>query len=84
MVFTLAPTEAFGIQALRRNVGVTQEQAARTLDIAVSTVRNWEAGRTTPTLTFTQTRILMELYQASITELENAFAETLTRTRNPE
>ncbi len=34
-----------GIEALRRQKGLTQSQVAKALDIDVSTVRNWEKGR---------------------------------------
>lgn len=36
------------LAALRKNVNLTQEQAAEKLEIAVSTLKNWEAGKTFP------------------------------------
>jgi putative transcriptional regulator len=36
------------IVALRRFVGLTQEEFARALAISVHTLRNWEQGRRTP------------------------------------
>ena len=36
------------VVALRRFVGMTQEQFARALGISIHTLRNWEQGRRTP------------------------------------
>ena len=36
------------IAALRRFVGLTQEQFAQAMGISVHTLRNWEQGRRTP------------------------------------
>jgi DNA-binding transcriptional regulator YiaG len=36
------------IVALRRFVGLTQEQFARAIEISVHTLRNWEQGRRRP------------------------------------
>ena len=36
------------LAALRKNVKLTQEQAAKKLGIAVSTLKSWEAGKTFP------------------------------------
>lgn len=38
----------FTIKALRVNKGLTLEQAARKLDISVTTLINWESGKTFP------------------------------------
>ena len=36
------------IAALRRFVGLTQEEFAQAMEISVHTLRNWEQGRRTP------------------------------------
>lgn len=38
------------LAAARKNAGLTQEQVANNLNVAISTVRNWETGKTTPKL----------------------------------
>ena len=38
------------LAAARVNAGFTQEQVAKELNVAPSTVRNWESGKTTPSL----------------------------------
>lgn len=43
--------------------GRTQEEAAKIAAVSVSTIQNWEAGRTLPT-TATQQRVLTALYQS--------------------
>lgn len=47
------------------------------LGINESTVRNWEKGRTIPTVTFTQVDKLMELYDCSYEELRDAVKESM-------
>lgn len=37
------------LKAARVNAGLSQGDAAKKLNIAVSTLRNWEAGKTFPT-----------------------------------
>lgn len=37
------------LKAARVNAGLTQEEAAKRLGIATSTLRNWESGITFPT-----------------------------------
>lgn len=36
------------LAALRKNANLTQEQAAQEIGISVSTLKNWEAGKTFP------------------------------------
>lgn len=38
------------LKAARINAGLTQEQAAKMVDIDVSTLAKWEKGRTYPTI----------------------------------
>ena len=37
------------LKAARVNVNMTQTEAAEKIGVAVSTIRNWEAGKTFPT-----------------------------------
>lgn len=48
------------LAAARTNAGLTQKNVADALNVAVSTVRNWENGKTTPKLP--QAHALCELY----------------------
>lgn len=48
------------LAAARTNAGYTQKQVAEALNVAVSTVRNWELGITTPNVA--QAYALCELY----------------------
>lgn len=36
------------LAAARKNANLTQRDVASSLNVAVSTVRNWETGKTTP------------------------------------
>lgn len=40
------------LKAARVNAGLTQQEVANQLDVALSTVRNWENGTTTPKLAY--------------------------------
>lgn len=57
-------------------------QDLRTVDVASkigvseTTVRNWEKGRTIPTLNLPQFKKLANLYEVSLDELETAMRET--------
>jgi DNA-binding transcriptional regulator YiaG len=44
------PASGWGqrLKAMRESKGLTQEEAARALEVPVSTIRNWEQGRTAP------------------------------------
>lgn len=38
------------MKAARVNAGLTQEQAAPKIGVSVSTIKNWESGKTSPTV----------------------------------
>lgn len=40
------------LKAARVNAGLTQQDVAKELNVAISTVRNWENGVTTPRLAY--------------------------------
>jgi transcriptional regulator with XRE-family HTH domain len=52
------------LQAARTNAGLTQEQVADKLGVAISTVKNWEKGITTPKIN--QAYDLCDLYGVPI------------------
>ena len=60
------------MKELRQRTGLRAEDVAVRLNIAVSTVRNWEQGRTIPKLRVDQFALLCKLYQCSIEELNQA------------
>ena len=51
------------LKAARVNAGLTQEEAAKRMHIAQSTLRNWENGNTDPKLS--QFMMLCQLYGVS-------------------
>jgi len=60
------------MKQLRQKVGLKAEIVAVQLGIGVSTIRNWEQGRTIPKLRLEQFVELCRLYQCSIEELYRA------------
>jgi len=60
------------MKQLREKVGLKRIDVAYHLQVAESTVRNWESGRTIPTLNFDQTLELCRLYKCSIGDLAEA------------
>lgn len=57
---------------LRKRADLKAEQVAVELDIAMSTVRNWEQGKTIPKLRIDQFVRLCQLYNCSLEELYEA------------
>ena len=56
------------LKAARVNAGYTQAQVAKILDVSVSSIKNWEAGKTYPNLsTFEK---LCELYGVSLDQIK--------------
>ena len=41
-------TKPLNIHAIRKQLGLTQQRLAHTLGVSMSTVANWEAGRSQP------------------------------------
>lgn len=60
------------MKELRQRAGLRAEDVAVKLGIAMSTVRNWEQGRTIPKMRVDQFALLCQLYQCSIEELNKA------------
>ncbi len=63
------------MKELRQRAGLRAEDVAVKLGIAMSTVRNWEQGRTIPKMRVDQFVLLCKLYHCSIEELEQAARE---------
>ena len=68
----LGKPEASGLKQMRSSVNLTVEQVAVQLDIAISTVRNWEQGRTVPKMRLDQFVKLCQLYNCTLEELHEA------------
>ena len=56
------------LAAARKNANLTQQQVADTIKVAVSTVRNWETGKTTPTVA--QAFALCAIYGVAFDNIE--------------
>ncbi len=67
---------------LRKKSGLKAEQVAVKLGIAMSTVRNWEQGKTIPKLRIDQFVKLCELYDCSLEELYKAVKTICSETDN--
>lgn len=65
------------LSQLRAEAGLKTVDIAYHLGVAESSVRNWESGRNVPTLTFAQIRQLMQLYNSSFEELEEAIKQSM-------
>ena len=65
------------MKQLRLNIKLRTVDVASRIGIAVSSVRNWEKGRTIPKLTIDKVAVLCELYQCSISELAKAAQESI-------
>lgn len=65
------------MKQLRERAGLTQAELAVTLALDPVTIRNWEAGRTEPTLKPSGYRKLLEALKCTPAELEAVVAETI-------
>ncbi len=70
-------TGVINMKQLREQAGLRTIDVAYHLDIAESTVRNWEYGRTMPRLRADQFAQLCGLYKCSIEQLAKASKESL-------
>jgi transcriptional regulator with XRE-family HTH domain len=60
------------LRKLRNNANLTQEQLAREIGIAVSTIRRWERGLAEPTMTLSQTKRFCQAVHQNFDELPNS------------
>ena len=67
------------MKQLRLRVKLRTVDTASRIGVAESSVRNWEKGRTIPTLSIDKTAALCLLYQCSIAELDLAVRESIAR-----
>ena len=67
------------MKQLRLRVKLRTVDVASRIGVAESSVRNWEKGRTIPTLSIDKTAALCELYQCSIAELAGAVTESIAQ-----
>ncbi|MEM9815549.1 MAG: helix-turn-helix transcriptional regulator [Cyanobacteria bacterium P01_D01_bin.6] len=61
---------------LRKKMGLSQKTVAQELEVNEQTVRNWEHGRTVPTLTIPQMKRLCKLLQLPIEAIPDKFGPT--------
>ena len=64
------------MQLLRMNAGLTAQQVAQQVGMSESTVRNWDHGRSVPTLAPDQFVILTRIYQCSLEDIATATANS--------
>ena len=64
------------MKELRERASLSAEEAAFRLGVAHSTIRNWESGKTEPSLGVTKIAALLELYNCSFGDLLQAVNET--------
>jgi DNA-binding transcriptional regulator YiaG len=67
------------LRELRQKVGLRREQVAATLGKSHTTISNWETGRFMPTLTPTETKMVLEVYQCTLDEFEQATIKSTHR-----
>ena len=67
------------METLRERAGLTRIEVADKLEISETSVRNWETGRTEPTMTPLKYRELLELLQCTPKELALASETSLSQ-----
>lgn len=58
---------------LRKRANKTQRQVAETIGRKVTTISDWERGKTKPHLSFSEVKKLMQLFNCTIDDLIEAF-----------
>ncbi len=76
MVLAIATMD---MKELRERAGLGVEEAAYRLGVAYSTIRNWEYGKTEPSLGVTKISELLRLYRCTFEELQQAVKESRVR-----
>jgi transcriptional regulator with XRE-family HTH domain len=73
------------MQALRERAGLTRAEVAFRLAISETSVRNWEAGRTEPTMTPKKFLEVLQLFKCTPEELAAASDKSVNKchTRKP-
>lgn len=57
----------------RKELGITQEEIAKALNLNPRAISDWENGRHKPRLSFRQTAILCDMLKMSVHELADIF-----------
>lgn len=65
-------TNAMTLKQMRRKAGLRDEEVAACVGVSYTTIRNWEQGRTIPTLNVFQTEKLLGIYSTSLAEFVEA------------
>ena len=66
------------MKELRKKAGLKAEEVAVKINVSISTLRNWEQGRTKPNLSVDQFVLLCKLYQCDIEDLNQASSESVS------
>ena len=64
--------EPLSLMSLRKRANLSQRQVAQAIDVQTQTVGRWEQG-STPRLTPSQTKKLLEVFDCSLDDLIEAF-----------
>jgi len=72
-------TVVMDMRGLREKAGLRAEEAAYKLGVAHSTIRNWESGKTEPSLGVTKISELLLLYKCNFEELKQAVNESQSK-----
>lgn len=67
------------MEALRERAGLTRAEVANRLKISETSVRNWETGRTEPTMTPQKYQELLQILQCTPKELAFASKKSIDR-----
>ena len=57
---------------LRLNARLSQEQLARSIGVAISTIRRWEKGQAEPTMTVVQMKAFCQTFEMTLDKLPNS------------
>lgn len=60
------------LKRFRLDVGLSQEQLARDIGVAVSTIRRWEKGQAEPTMTVEQMKAFCAAVRKPLSELPDS------------
>ncbi len=66
------------LKKLRLTAKLTQEQLARDIGVAVSTIRRWEKGQAEPTMTVSQMKSFCNLVQITLDDLPDSLLPNIT------
>ena len=72
------------LKKLRMRQELTQKELAEALGVTDDTVANWERGRSVPTLTIPQFKMLLKVLQVTPEELPDDFSPPRTPSEDKE